>query len=52
VLVLDGGHVHIQLAVVCLENGVVGQTIRVAGRGHEQIYMAEVCSDGLLRASL
>lgn len=52
ILLLDGGHVHIQLAVICLENGSVGQTIRVAGRGHEQTYMAEVCSDGLLRGSL
>ena len=52
VLLLDGGHVHIQLAVVCLENGLVGQTIRVASRGHEHTYMAEVCSDGLLRGTL
>ncbi len=52
VLLLDGGHVHIQLAVVCLENGSVGQAIRVAGREHEHTYMAEVCSDGLLRGTL
>jgi hypothetical protein len=52
VLLLDGGHVHIQLAVVCLENGAVGQTIRVTGRGHEHTYMAKVCSDGLLRGTL
>jgi hypothetical protein len=52
VLLLDGGHVHIQLAVICLENGVMGQTIRVAGRAHQQTYLAEVCSDGLLRGRL
>jgi hypothetical protein len=52
VLMLDGGHVHIQLAVVCLENGSVGQTIRVAGKGHAQTYMAEICNDGLLRGRL
>ncbi len=52
VLLLEGGHVHIQLAVVCLENGVVGQTIRVAGRERGHTYLAEVCSDGLLRATL
>jgi hypothetical protein len=52
VLLLDGRHVHIQLAVICLENGSVGQTIRVAGKGHEQTYLAEVCSDGLLRGTL
>lgn len=52
VLLLDGGHVHIQLAVICLENGFVGQTIRVAGKRREQTYMAEVCSDGVLRGTL
>ena len=52
VLLLEGGHVHIQLAVVCLENGAVGQTIRVVGREHGHTYLAEVCSDGLLRATL
>lgn len=52
VLLLDGGHVHIQLAVICLENGVMGQTIRVAGKAHQQTYLAEVCSDGLLRGRL
>jgi len=51
-LLLDGGHVHIKLAVICLESGVVGQTIRVASRGHEHTYMAEVCNDGLLRGAL
>jgi hypothetical protein len=38
--------------VICLENGFVGQTIRVAGKGRERTYMAEVCSDGLLRGTL
>ncbi len=52
VLLLEGGHVHIQLAVTCLENGIVGQTIRVAGKGQEHTYLAEVCSDGWLRATL
>jgi hypothetical protein len=52
VLLLDGGHVHIQLAVICLENGSVGQTIRVVGRERNHTYLAEVCSDGMLRATL
>jgi len=52
VLLLEGGHVHIQLAVTCLENGVVGQTIRVAGGERNHTYLAEVCSDGLLRGTL
>jgi hypothetical protein len=52
VLLLEGGHVHIQLAVICLENGIVGQTIRVASRERDHTYQAEVCSDGLLRGTL
>lgn len=52
VLLLDGGHVHIQLAVICLESGSAGQVIRVAARGRERTYLAEVCSDGTLRGTL
>jgi hypothetical protein len=52
VLLLDGGHVHIQLLVICLENGSVGQTIRVTGKGRERTYMAIVGSDGSLRGTL
>jgi hypothetical protein len=52
ILLLEGGHVHIQLAVICLENGIVGQTIRVEGRERGHTYLAEVCSDGLLRGTL
>jgi len=52
VLLLEGGHVHIRLAVICLENGIVGQTIRVTGRERDHNYLAEVCSDGLLRGTL
>ena len=51
-LLLDGGHVHIRIAVVCLENGVAGQTIRVASRDHRQTYVAKVVDDAVLRASL
>lgn len=52
VLLLEGGHVHIRLAVVCLQSGAVGQTIRVAGRERDHTYLAEVCSDGMLRGLL
>jgi Chaperone for flagella basal body P-ring formation len=51
-LLLDGGHVHIRLAVVCLENGAAGQTIRVASKDHRQTYMAKVVDQTVLRASL
>jgi hypothetical protein len=51
-LLLDGGHVHIRIAVVCLENGVPGQTIRVASKDHRQNYVAIVVDNAVLRASL
>ena len=49
---LEGSHVHIRLAVVCLENGAKGQTIRVASRDHKQTYKAEVMEDLTLRGTL
>jgi hypothetical protein len=51
-LLLEGGHVHIQMSVVCLENGAVGQTIRVASLDHKQTYVAEVGSNQVLRGKL
>ena len=52
VLLLDSNHVHIQLVVVCLENGSVGQTIRVASKDRRQKYTAEVCDGGVLKGQL
>ncbi len=52
VLLLDSNHVHIQLVVVCLENGSVGQTIRVASKDRRQKYTAEVCDGGVLKGRL
>jgi hypothetical protein len=51
-LLLDGDHVHIQLVVVCLENGAVGQNIRVASLDHKQTYTVEVSGNKLLRGRL
>jgi hypothetical protein len=51
-LLLDGGHVHIRLIVVCLENGAAGQTIRVSSLDHRQSYRAKVVGEAVLRASL
>jgi hypothetical protein len=51
-LLLDGVHVHIRIAVVCLENGAPGQTIRVASRDHRQTYVAKVVDQAVVRASL
>lgn len=50
-LVMEDERTHIQVAVIALENGVVGRTIRVASPDHKQFYNAEVVSPTLLRRS-
>jgi hypothetical protein len=52
VLFLEGQHVHIQMSVVCLENGSIGQRIRVATRDRRLIFTAEIVSDTTLRGQL
>jgi flagella basal body P-ring formation protein FlgA len=49
---IDGGHVHIRIPVICLENGVPGQTIRATDKEHHRIYIAQVIEDGLLQARI
>jgi hypothetical protein len=51
-LFLEGGRVHIRLAVVCLENGALGQTIKVSSKDHRQTYVGKVVDGEVLRASL
>jgi len=51
-LLLEGAHVHIRIAVVCLENGAPGQIIRVASKDHRQTYTAQVADGAFVRASL
>ena len=43
-MVMDDDRAHIQVAVICLENGIAGHRIRVASPDHKQIYVAEVVS--------
>lgn len=52
ILLLDGDQMQIQLPVVCLENGAIGQTIRVASMDRRQIYTAQVFDGGILRGRL
>lgn len=52
VLLLDGPHVHIQLSVVCLQSGSIGQSIRVVTRDHRLTFTAEVLSGSTLRGQL
>ena len=51
-LQLDGERVHIRISVICLENGVAGQTIRVTGKDHRLVYTAQVLDTGLLQGRL
>ncbi len=51
-LLLEGDHMHIQLPVVCLENGAIGQTIRVASKDRRQTYNAQVFDGATLRGRL
>jgi hypothetical protein len=52
VLFLEGPHLHIQMSVVCLENGSIGQSIRVATRDRRLTFMAQILSDSTLRGQL
>jgi hypothetical protein len=52
ILLLDGSHVHIKVAVVCLENGSTGQAIRVSSQDRRQTYTAEVVDGTTLRGTL
>jgi hypothetical protein len=51
-LLIEGKHVHIEVPVICLENGTAGQTIRVASSDRRQTYNAEVVDSTLLRSRL
>jgi hypothetical protein len=50
-MLMDDDRAHIQVAVVCLENGIAGHRIHVASPDHKQIYVAEVVSANLLKRS-
>jgi hypothetical protein len=50
-LIMDDQRSHIQVAVVSLENGIVGHRIHVASPDHKQTYVGEVVNARLLRGS-
>jgi hypothetical protein len=52
ILELDGDRVHIRISVVCLENGTAGQTIRVSGKDHRLVYVAQVVDSNLVKGRL
>jgi hypothetical protein len=51
-LLINQGRVHIQLRVVCLESGSVGQTIRVEDKINKMIYLAQIVDKSQLRGGL
>jgi hypothetical protein len=50
-LIMDDQRSHIQVAVVSLENGIVGHRIHGASPDHKQTYVGEVVNARLLRGS-
>ena len=51
-LMLDGERVHIRIPVVCMENGIPGQKVRVRSSDRKQVYTAEVVDATLLKGRL
>lgn len=51
-LELDGGHIHIRIPVICLDNGSLGLTVRAIDKESRRIYTAQVTEDGLLKGRL
>jgi hypothetical protein len=52
VLLLESERVHIRIPVVCIENGALGQKVRVRASGNRQLYVAEVVDATSLKGSL
>ena len=50
-MLMDDDRSHIQIAVISLENGIAGHSIRVTSPDHKQVYVAEVVNASLLRKS-
>lgn len=51
-LLLDGEKIHIRMAVICLESGAAGQTIRVTDRDRKVVFHAQVVDGGLLQGRI
>jgi len=51
-LLLEGPHIHIRIPVVSLENGAVGQRIRVKEEGNHQSYTGVIVKDGVVQGRL
>ena len=51
-LSLEGDHIRVQLAVICLQNGRVGELIRAGSKDRAQSYFAEVIDATHLKGRL
>jgi len=51
-LILEGADFRIHVPVICLQNGVRGQKIRVASKDHRRFFEGEVVGTGMLRGRL
>lgn len=51
-LYIEGDHIHIRVAVTCMQSGAVGQTVRAEGPDHQQTYTAQVAGPGVLKGRL
>jgi hypothetical protein len=52
ILTLENADSRISLPVICLQNGVRGQRIRVASKDHRRFFEGEVVGTGVLKGSL
>jgi hypothetical protein len=52
ILQLDGDHIHIQLSVICLEDGQIGQTVRLSSKDRRQNYAAQVVDTARVKGRL
>jgi len=51
-LILESPDSRMSLPVICLQSGILGQTIRVASPDHRQLFDAVVVAPGKLKGSL
>ena len=51
-LEIEQDKIHIRLAVISLQDGAIGDKVRVTSRDHKQVYMAEIIAPTLLKGTL
>lgn len=51
-LIIENADLRISLPVICMQNGVRGQRIRVASKDHWHFFEGEVVAAGMLRGNL